>query len=69
MTAVVDAEPGGDGVADAAADGEGDEELVAGHVERAGGEDEGRERHGGWEDCGKSDGEDGVVLHPVADAA
>ena len=68
MTAVVDTEPCGDDVANAAADGEGGEELVAGHVERAGGEYEGRERHGGREDGGKGDGEDGVVFHPVANA-
>ena len=43
VAAVVDAEPGGDGVAQAAADGEGGEEFVARHLERAGGEDEGAE--------------------------
>ena len=55
-------------VADGAADGEGGEELVAGHVERSGGEDEGAERHGRRQDGGQGYGEDGVVLHPFADA-
>ena len=69
LLAVADAEPDGDGVADEAADGEGDHELAAGHLERAGGEDEGAERHGRREDGGEGDGEDGVVLHPAGDAS
>ena len=66
-SAVVDAEPCGDDVTQRAADGEGDHEFFSRHVERAGGKNEGAERHGRRKDGGQGDGEDGVVLHPVAD--
>jgi hypothetical protein len=66
--AVVDSQPRGDGVACRAADGEGSEELFSRHVQSACGEDEGAERHGRRQDGGEGHGEDGVVLHPVADA-
>ena len=54
-------------MAQEAADGEGGEELVARHLERACGQHEGRERHGRRQDGGQRDREDGVRLHPVAD--
>ena len=68
VAAVVNAEPCGDGVADGAADGEGDHEFFSRHVECAGSEDEGAQRHGWRKDGREGDGEDGVVLHPVAHA-
>ena len=67
--AVADADPDGDAVADEAADGEGPHEFFARHVDGAGGEDEGRERHGRGEKRGQRDGEDGVVFHPGGHAA
>lgn len=68
MFAVVDAEPGGDGMTGGSAEGEGGEELSLRHFEGAGGEDEGGEGHGGREDGGEGDGDEGVVLHPSGDA-
>jgi len=68
LSAVVDAEPCGDRMADGAADGEGGEELGPRHLEYAGGEDEGAERHRWREQRGEGHGEDGVLLHPGADA-
>ena len=41
VRAEVDAQRGGSGVAQKAAEGEGDEEFLARHLERSGGEDEG----------------------------
>ena len=67
--AVADADPDSDAVAEEAADGEGPHEFFARHVHGAGGEDEGRERHGRRKKRGEGDGEDGVVFHPVGDAA
>jgi hypothetical protein len=66
--AVVDAEPDCDCVARQAAEGEGPHEFFARHVHGAGGEDEGRERHGRRQDGGERDGEDGVLFHPDGDA-
>jgi len=66
VAAVVDAKPCSNGVADGAADGEGDHEFFSRHVERACSEDEGAQRHGRRKDGGEGDGEDGVALHPVA---
>ena len=67
--AVADANPDGDTVADEAADGESPHEFFARHVNGAGGQDEGRERHGRRKKRGERDGEDGVVFHPFGDAA
>ena len=50
--AVVDSKPGGDGVAEEAAEDEGRHKFFARHVDGAGGEDEGREGHGRREDGG-----------------
>lgn len=69
VVAVADAEPGGDDVAEEAGDGERPHELFAGHVDGAGGEDEGPEGHGWGEDGRERDGDDGVALHPGGDAA
>jgi hypothetical protein len=69
LVAVADADPDGDGVADEPANGEGPHELFARHVDGAGGKDEGRKRHRWGEKRGQRDGEDGVVFHPVGDAA
>ena len=69
VASVVDAKADGDGVAGGAADGEGGHELLLRHLERTGGENERRERHRRWEDGRQRDGEDGVALHPLADAA
>ena len=66
--AVADADPDGDGVTQEAADGEGPHEFFARHVDGAGDEDEGRERHRRREDGGQRDGEDGVLFHPGGDA-
>ena len=68
LLAVADAKRDGDGMADQAAGGEGDHEGAEGHFEGAGGKDEGAERHGWREQGGEGDGEDGVRLHPAADA-
>jgi hypothetical protein len=69
LVAVADADPDGDAVADQPADGEGPHEFLARHVHRSGGQDEGRERHRGWEQRGQRDGEDGVLFHPGGHAA
>ena len=68
MASIVDAEPCSDGVTYGAADSEGDHELLARHVERAGSENERAEWHGRRKNSWESNGEDGVVSHPVADA-
>ncbi len=68
MAAVVDAEPCGDGVTGGSADGEGGHEGLLRHLECSRSKDEGRERHGRGQDGGKGDGQDGVALHPIADA-
>lgn len=53
LVAVADADPDGDAVAEESADGEGSHEFFARHVDGAGGEDEGRKRHGRWEKRGE----------------
>ena len=67
VPSIVDAEQDGDGMAQAAADGEGEHEGAEAHFERSGRENEGAERHRWGQDGGKRDGEDGVRLHPVGD--
>ena len=68
MPAVVDTKPRSGRVTQSAADGEGDHELLARHIECASSEDEWTERHGRRKDGGQGDGEDRVALHPFADA-
>jgi hypothetical protein len=67
-SSVADAEKHGDSVARETAGGEGDHELLQRHFERAGGEDEGAERHRRRQNGGERDGEDGVRFHPSADS-
>jgi len=67
--AVADTDPDGDAVTDETADGEGPHKFFARHVDGAGGQDEGGERHRRRQKRGEGDGEDGVVCHPVGHAA
>ena len=68
MPSVVKAKPCCDAVTDGAADGEGDQELPARHLESSGGKNKGAQRHRRRKYCRQRDGEDGVVFHPFTDA-
>lgn len=69
LAAVDDAKGGGDGVPKETAEGERGDKGAESHAQGAGGEHKWAEGHGWREERGQGDGEDGVVLHPLGNAA